>query len=93
MSGVGGGSVVGVADEMPSPPYPSPSSAVLRIIVGNAIASVQSGEATVEEAILHAAVHGWYEGHIEGEDACPGCEFRGKVRKQRSKGWLDPDLN
>lgn len=29
-------------------------------------------------AVLHAAVHGWYEGHIEGEDACPGCQHRGE---------------
>jgi hypothetical protein len=64
---------------MASPPYPSPSSAVLTTIVRNAIAAVESGEATIEEAILHAAVHGWYEGHIEGEDACPWCGFRGEM--------------
>lgn len=56
---------------MPSPPFPSPDNAVLRVVVGNAIASVRSGEASVEEAILHAAVHGWYEGHIQGEDEYP----------------------
>ncbi|MFJ6805735.1 hypothetical protein ACIQRK_06770 [Streptomyces anulatus] len=64
---------------MPSPPFPSLDSAVLRLVVGNAIASVRSGEASVEEAILHAAVHGWYEGHIEGEDECPGRSFRGQL--------------
>jgi hypothetical protein len=52
-----------------------------------------TGEATAEEAILHAAVHGWYEGHIQGEDACPGCDFRGRLRKQTHKGWIDPDSN
>lgn len=62
---------------MLSPPFPSPDNAVLRVVVGNAIASVPNGEASVEEAILHAAVHGWYEGHIQGEDTCPGRDFRG----------------
>jgi len=48
---------------------------------------------TAEQAILHAAVHGWYKGHIEGEDACPGCDFRGTRQQQRSKGWVDPEQN
>jgi hypothetical protein len=73
------------ASPMPSPPFPSPD-AILRVIVGNAIASVHSGESTVEEAILHAAVHGWYEGHIEGEDRCPGCDFRGQLPKDSNCG-------
>lgn len=71
---------------MPSPPFPSSDSAVLRLIVGNAIASVRSGEASVEEAILHAAVHGWYEGHVQGEDECPGCDFRGELPKHGNRG-------
>ncbi|MFE6919025.1 hypothetical protein [Streptomyces rubiginosohelvolus] len=66
---------------MPSPPFPSPDNAVLQVVVGNAIASVRSGEASVEEAVLHAAVHGWYEGHIQGEDECHGCSFRGQLPK------------
>ncbi|MFC8718073.1 hypothetical protein [Kitasatospora sp. NPDC057198] len=66
---------------MPSPPFPPPDSALLRVIVRNAVEAVRSGEATVEEAILHAAVHGWYEGHIAGEDTCPGCDFRGELPK------------
>ncbi len=56
------------------------------MIVGNATASVRNGEATVEEAILHAAVHGWYEGHIEGEDECLGCDFRGNWQKGDVRG-------
>ncbi|MFE4826730.1 hypothetical protein [Streptomyces sp. NPDC056672] len=71
---------------MPSPPFPSPDSTVLRVIVGNAIASVETGEATVHEAILNAAVHGWYEGHIQGEDECPGCDFRGRLPKNSNRG-------
>ncbi|MEU0629138.1 hypothetical protein [Streptomyces sp. NPDC005989] len=71
---------------MPSPPFPSPNDAALRVIVGNAIESVRSGEATVNEAILHAAVHGWYEGHIHGEDVCPGCDFLGRLPKNSHRG-------
>ncbi|WP_364708972.1 hypothetical protein [Streptomyces ossamyceticus] len=52
----------------------------------DAIASVRSAEASVEEAILHAAVHGWYEGHVQGEDECPGCGFRGELPKHGNRG-------
>lgn len=66
---------------MPSPPFPVPSNPVLGLIVKNAVTAMRSGESTAEEAILHAAVHGWYEGHIEGEDQCLGCDFRGDLPK------------
>ncbi|MFJ8980181.1 hypothetical protein [Streptomyces sp. NPDC102282] len=55
---------------MPSPPFPSTDNAVLRLIVGNAI----------------KAVHSWYEGHIHGEDECPGCDFRGELPKGIKRG-------
>lgn len=78
---------------MPAPPFPDPDSPVLQLIVTNAVNAMRSGEATAEQAILHAAVHGWYEGHIQGEDACPGCGYRGNLRKQEHKGWTDPSAN
>jgi hypothetical protein len=59
---------------------------MLRLIVANAVESVQAGEASVEQAILHAAVHGWCGGHVEGEDSCPGCEYRGKLEKSAVRG-------
>ncbi|AEN10819.1 MULTISPECIES: hypothetical protein [unclassified Streptomyces] len=71
---------------MPSPPFPSPDNSVLRLIVGSAVESVRNGEASVEEAILHAVVHGWYEGHVQGEDECPGCDFRGELPKGAKRG-------
>lgn len=71
---------------MPSPPFPSPDHAALRVVVSNALASVRNGEASVEDAILHAAVHGWYEGHIQGEDDCSGCDFRGGLPKHGNRG-------
>ncbi|RSS46240.1 hypothetical protein [Streptomyces sp. WAC08241] len=71
---------------MPSPPFPAPDNAVLGTIVNSAIASVRNGEASVQEAILHAAVQGWYEGHVQGEDECPGCDFRGGLPKNTKRG-------
>jgi len=50
-----------MSEEMPSPPFPDPGSPVLQLIVTRAIEAMRSGEATAEHAILHAAVHGWYE--------------------------------
>jgi hypothetical protein len=78
---------------MPHPPFPDPESAVLRVIVTNAVEAMRAGEASAEQAILHAAVHGWYEGHIEGEDACAGCDYRGGIPKQAGRGWIDPAQN
>jgi hypothetical protein len=62
-----------MSDEMPSPPFPSPNDALLKLIVERAIADYRSGEATAEAAILHAAVHGWLEGHLEGEQCEAEC--------------------
>ncbi|QSB14591.1 hypothetical protein JQS43_24485 [Natronosporangium hydrolyticum] len=70
---------------MPAPPFPDPQSAVLKLVIDNAINAMRSGEATAEDAILHAAVHGWYEGHIQGEDSCHGCDFRGELSKQEDR--------
>ncbi|MFG2813960.1 hypothetical protein [Streptomyces sp. NPDC048410] len=55
------------------------------MIVDRAIESVRSGETTAKEAILHAAVHGWYEGHVQDEDECPGCDFRGGLAKDSAR--------
>lgn len=41
------------------------------------MADCETGEVDVRRAVIQAAVHGWYERHIEGEDTCPGCEHRG----------------
>ncbi|MEU6440444.1 hypothetical protein [Streptomyces sp. NPDC047046] len=70
---------------MPSPPFPSPDNAALRVVVAKALQALHNGEASAEEAILDAAVHGWYEGHIEGEDTCPGCTYRGKLPKHQMR--------
>lgn len=62
---------------MARPPFPNPDSQILKLIIASAIGAMQSGTVDAEGAILHAAVHAWSEGHIEGEDVCPGCDFRG----------------
>ena len=46
--------------------FPSPN---------NATALVHSGEVSVDEAILLAAIRCRYEGHIQGEDERPRCEL------------------
>lgn len=50
------------------------------------VAAVHSVEAAVEETILRAAVHDWYEGHIQDEGQCPGCDFRGGLPKNIDHG-------
>jgi hypothetical protein len=46
------------------------------------MAAYEAGQVDVSGAILDAAVHAWYEGHIQGEAACPGCNYRGQLPKQ-----------
>lgn len=57
-------------------PFPDPKSPILALIVKTALAARRSGEATERDAIVYAAVNGWMEGHIEGEDDCAGCHSR-----------------
>ena len=61
-----------MTDESPAPPFPKALSPLLALIVRGAFKSYQSGEVDVEDAILSAAINGWYEGHVEGEE-CEGC--------------------
>lgn len=61
---------------MPHPPFPSPDSAILDVIIADAVDAFNNGEVDIHGAVLHAAVYGWYEGHVEGEDVCPGCTHR-----------------
>ncbi len=69
----------------PNPPFPHHNSPMLNVVVENSLNALRSGEADAEAAIIHAAVHAWYEGHVEGEDFCPGCTFRGDVPELRQK--------
>jgi hypothetical protein len=42
---------------------------------------------------LGGHVHAWYEDHIEGEEACPGSNFRARCASSETRGWVDPDMN
>lgn len=57
-------------------PYPALDHPILGVIIDHALASHARG-GSVREAILYAAVNAWSEGHIEGEDRCGGCSYRG----------------
>jgi hypothetical protein len=76
-----------MSSQMPSPPCPDPRSPVPKVIV-TAGEAIRSGEATMEQAILHAAVHGWYEGHIQGEDACPGLQLPRRAAQAGRQGLV-----
>lgn len=50
------------------PPWPHPDDVRLRVVVEAAVAAYESGETTAHGAILHAAVHGWYEGYQDADE-------------------------
>jgi hypothetical protein len=60
-------------------PFPAPDDAILRCIIDEALVSHTAGTLDLAGAITRAAIHAWFEGRIQGEGACPGCEFRGLV--------------
>ena len=67
------------AGEVPAAaPFPDPLSPVVDLLVRHAVEAYRRGDVDAEGAIRQAAVTGWFEGHIEGEDACPGCRYRGE---------------
>jgi hypothetical protein len=50
------------------PPWPHPDDVRLKVVVDAAVAAYESGETDAHGAILHAAVHGWYEGHLDASE-------------------------
>lgn len=58
--------------DMPAPPYPSPRSDILAILMAWARARLGRGD-DPSLVIQELAVIAYTEGHIEGEDRCPGC--------------------
>lgn len=56
------------AGENPTPPFPDPDDPALRVVVQNTVRMLREGEIEAEAAILYAAVHGWYEGHLFAVD-------------------------
>jgi hypothetical protein len=52
---------------MPSPPYPATDNPALKFLIEQARIALDNGDDPLSVA-LHATVHGWLEGHIEGYD-------------------------
>ena len=72
-------------DPFPCPPFPDLNNEILRIIMERVMAAYDARQVDVSGAVVDAAVHAWYEGHIQGEDACPGCNYR-DLPKQSLRG-------
>ena len=62
----------------PATPFPDPLSPVLDLLVRHLVGEVRRTDVPLEDALRLAVMSGWYEGHIEGEDSCPGCRYRGE---------------
>ena len=58
--------------EVQVPPAPDAASSVLAALLGRATRI--AGEGSDAQAVVDLAVHAWMEGHVEGEDHCPGCD-------------------
>lgn len=70
------GPVPGLAPPGPVPPFPDPADPVLVAIVIGALGLLREGR-PADRVLPMVAARAWAEGHIEGEDRCPGCEWRG----------------
>ena len=76
--GAGAGPVPGVVPPGPVPPFPGPADPVLVAIVIGALGLLGEGRPS-DRVLPMVAARAWAEGHIEGEDRCPGCTWRGGV--------------
>lgn len=57
------------AGEHPVPPYPHPHDAAFKITLDSVVASWERGSfQRFEDALAHAVVLGWYEGHLFAVD-------------------------
>jgi hypothetical protein len=54
-------------EQLPSPPYPPLDSIALSIVINKAVDQLVS-TASLEEVIVWAVVHGWYEGYLHAVD-------------------------
>jgi hypothetical protein len=63
----------GTAGTPPVPPFPAPDNKSLELIVAMTIQHLGDGEVDVLGAVRYAAIHGWLEGHLEGEECEADC--------------------
>ncbi len=76
-SGSGGaGPVPRLALPGPEPPFPAPSDPILVSIVLGALGLLGEGR-PADRVLPMVAARAWAEGHLEGEERCPGCTWRG----------------
>jgi len=84
-----------VTERPPKPSPPFPVRNLMRSVWSSRTrwSPTRTATSASQRPILRAAVHGWCEGHIEGEDSCPGCDHRGDVgRGIFRKNWLGDAL-
>lgn len=72
----GAGPVPGMAPPGPVPPFPDPADPVFVAIVLGALGLLREGR-PADRVLPMVAARAWAEGHIEGEDRCGGCTWRG----------------
>ena len=58
--------------DMPAGPFPNPDSLMLNQLLSDAFDALpaEARGPQTRQVILHAVVHAWMEGHIEGESFC-----------------------
>ena len=58
--------------DMPAGPFPDPDSLMLNQLLSDAFDALpaEARDYRTRQVILHAVVHAWMEGHIEGETFC-----------------------
>lgn len=74
--GGGAGPVPGLVAPGPVPPFPDPGDPVLVAIVIGALGLMGEGR-PIDRVLPMVAARAWAEGHLEGEERCPGCRWRG----------------
>ena len=62
-----------MARELPAPPFPTPDGTALELIVAMAMQYLEDDQLDVRGAVHYAAMHGWLEGHLEGESCGADC--------------------
>jgi hypothetical protein len=70
------GATVLPAPPGPSGPFPRSDDPVLIGLVEGAAGLLREGRPAAQVVPMLAA-RAWAEGHVEGEDRCPGCDWRG----------------
>ena len=62
-----------MAGPPPVPPFPAADNNSLELIVEMAMQHLEDSEVDVRGAVRYAAIHGWLEGHLEGEECEADC--------------------